>query len=64
MPSEQPQEATQQELRLDLIKQTNEANITVREKVSQLNDREKEYMHTNSVEYRQLVDTIRAYSSR
>ena len=63
MPSTQPQEPAQQELRQDLIVQLDSAIVVVKDLVTQLNEREKEYMHTNSVAYRRLVDTIAAWSS-
>ena len=63
MPSRQPEETAQQELRPDLVVEVDQAIVKVRDLVSQLNEREKEYMHTQSVAYRQLVDTIAAWAA-
>lgn len=63
MPSYQPHELAQQELRSDLIVRVDQAIFAVRDLVAQLNEREKEYMHTNSAVYRQLVDTIKNWDS-
>ena len=63
MPSCQPQETAQQEVRPYLITQVEQAITSVRDFVSQLNEREKELMQTNSAVYRQLVDTIRNWDS-
>lgn len=45
--------------RSSLVLQTVEAIVRVRELVSQLNQRERDYLHHNLPEYRKLVDTIR-----
>lgn len=56
-------DSAQHKLRPDLIVQVDKAIVAVREIVMQLNDREKAYMHANSVVYRQLVDTIKNWKS-
>jgi hypothetical protein len=63
MSSYQSEEAAQQELRPDLVVEVDQAIVRVRDLVSQLNEREKEYMHTQSVIYRQLVDTIATWAT-
>lgn len=63
MSSSQPHEASQQELRQDLIVQVDSAIVVVKDLVAQLNDREREYMHANSVAYRRMVDTIAEWAS-
>lgn len=62
MPSSQPSEQAQQEFRYDLLCEVDVAITTVREKVKQLNEREKEYLQQNSVPYRQLVNTIKNWA--
>jgi cysteinyl-tRNA synthetase len=63
MPSRQPEETAQQELRHDLVVEVDQAIVKVCDLVSQLNEREKAYMNTQSVVYRQLVNTIAAWAS-
>lgn len=57
----EPKKLLQDEINLELVEQTTQAIVTVRLLVSRLNEREKAYLQNNSVEYRQLVNTIAAW---